>query len=112
MMEDRSTGRGLPDSFPRVMDFKGGRDLVDPGSDRTGVLSAVHRIHHRSVTRGRDGASYADSQDIAGQHAPEMSRPEVETTVRAHQQIRHAYEKSSIGEMSNIILQLKRYQSW
>ncbi len=32
-MENRSAGRGFPDSFPRVVDFRGARGLVDPDSN-------------------------------------------------------------------------------
>ncbi len=93
--------RDLPDFALRVMGFRGTRDLVDTSSSsisnsrstsssssinsdsslsnsinssgRTGALSAVGLIHRRSVTRGRDGASYVESRDIFGQHAPEQS---------------------------------------
>ncbi len=59
------------------MDFRAARDLVGLGSSVSssggiGVLSTMGRIHRRSVTRGRDGASDVDSQDIFGQRAPEQ----------------------------------------
>ncbi len=63
------------------MDSRDARGLVDPGSSPSssvssnggiGVLSAMGRIHRRSVTRDRDGASNVDSQDIFGQRAPEQ----------------------------------------
>ncbi len=75
-MEDRSAGRGIPISFPRIVNFLDSRGRVDPdgsisicisSSGSMDVLSAEDRICRLSVSRGRGRAPYVISLDICRQ---------------------------------------------